>query len=95
MFFPASHMATYGMFLVAVFIIAIGLSFLETSCDTYSTMMGPKSSSNLRINLSQMLIPFGDAGGILLGKYLVFAGHGNMADEAKGLSSVQKLAYNK
>ncbi|MGQ5708670.1 L-fucose:H+ symporter permease [Lactobacillus sp. PSON] len=95
MFFPASHMATYGMFLVAVFIIAIGLSFLETSCDTYSTMMGPKSSSNLRINLSQMLIPFGDAGGILLGKYLVFAGHGNMADEVKGLSSVQKLAYNK
>lgn len=28
MFFPASHVATYSMFLVAIFAIAIGLSFL-------------------------------------------------------------------
>lgn len=52
MFFPASHMATYGMFLAAIFVIAIGLSFLETSCDTYSTMMGPQESANRLINIS-------------------------------------------
>ena len=95
MFFPASHMATYGMFLAAVFVIAIGLSFLETSCDTYSTMMGPKSTANLRINISQLLIPIGNITGIVLGKYLVFAGHGNMEDEVKGMNAAQKLAYNK
>ena len=94
MFFPASHMATYGMFLLAVFIIAIGLSFLETSCDTYSTMMGPQRTANLRINISQMLIPFGDAGGILLGKYLVFSDGGNMQAAVKGMTATQRLAYN-
>lgn len=35
MFYPASHMATYTMFLAAIFSIAIGLSFLETSANTY------------------------------------------------------------
>lgn len=42
LFFPASHMATYTMFLAAIFAIAIGLSFLETAANTYSSMIGPK-----------------------------------------------------
>jgi len=33
---------------VAIFAIAIGLSFLETASDTYSVMMGPKKYANLR-----------------------------------------------
>jgi Fucose permease len=41
LFFPASKIATYSVFLVAIFAIAVGLSFLETSCDTYASMMGP------------------------------------------------------
>ena len=47
LFFPASHMATYSVFLVALFAIAVGLSFLETSCNTYSTMLDPKETSTL------------------------------------------------
>lgn len=94
LFFPASHMATYGMFLGAVFVIAIGLSFLETSCDTYATMLGPQDTANLRINISQLLIPIGNITGILLGKYLVFAGHGNMDEEVRGMTAAQKAAYN-
>lgn len=72
LFFPASHMATYNMFLVAIFAIALGLSFLETSANTYSTMLGPNQSSTFRINLSQTFTPIGNICGILLGKYLVF-----------------------
>lgn len=72
LFFPASHMATYGMFLMALFAIAVGLSFLETSCNTYSSMIGPKESSTLRLNISQTFTPVGFLSGILLGKYLIF-----------------------
>ena len=68
MFFPASHVATYSMFLVAIFAIAIGLSFLETSCDTYATMFGPKETANKRLNVANVLIPLGDIMGIVLGK---------------------------
>src|SRR5699024_5299165 len=72
LFFPASHMATYGMFLAALFIIAIGLSCLETSANTYSVMLGRKDKSTQRINLSQTFYPIGAMVGAILGKYLIF-----------------------
>lgn len=72
MFYPASHMATYTMFLAAIFSIAIGLSFLETSANTYSSMIGHKDYATLRLNVSQTFYPIGAISGILLGKYLVF-----------------------
>ncbi|RBP97328.1 L-fucose:H+ symporter permease [Bifidobacterium aemilianum] len=72
MFFPASHVATYGVFLVAIFIEAIGLSFLETSSDTYATLLGPKRLGTLRINIAQTMNALGGIVGIFLGKYLVF-----------------------
>ncbi|KGF05596.1 L-fucose:H+ symporter permease [Arcanobacterium sp. S3PF19] len=72
MFFPASHMATYSVFLAALFAIAVGLSFLETSCNTYSAMIGPRRFATLRLNISQTFYPLGSIFGILLGKYLIF-----------------------
>lgn len=72
LFFPASHMATYTMFLFAIFSIAIGLGFLETAANTYSTMIGPRKHATLRLNISQTFYPIGAVSGILLGKYLVF-----------------------
>lgn len=71
-FFPASHMATYTMFLAAIFAIAVGLSFLETAANTYSSLLGPKSHATLRLNISQTFYPVGAIAGILLGKYLIF-----------------------
>lgn len=72
LFFPASTMATYTMFLAAIFSIAIGLSFLETAANTYSSMIGEPSKATLRLNISQTFYPVGAIAGILLGKYLVF-----------------------
>lgn len=72
LFFPASHMATYTVFLAALFAIAVGLSFLETSCNTYSSMIGPRKLATLRLNISQTFYPLGSIFGILLGKYLIF-----------------------
>lgn len=72
LFFPASTMATYTMFLAAIFAIAIGLSFLETAANTYSSMLGPRQLATLRLNISQTFYPIGAIAGILLGKYLIF-----------------------
>lgn len=73
LFFPASTLATYGMFLFCIFAIAIGLSFLETSANTYSSMLGPKKSSTLRLNISQTFTPIGNLLGVIMGKYLIFS----------------------
>ncbi|MGF7483328.1 L-fucose:H+ symporter permease [Providencia sp. SP181] len=89
MFFPASHMATYTMFLAAIFAIAIGLSFLETAANTYSSMIGPKQYATLRLNISQTFYPIGAAGGILLGKYLVFSEGDSLQSQMAGMNAEQ------
>lgn len=71
-FFPASRLITYEIFLFAIFVEAIGLSFLETSADTYATLLGPKRLSTLRLNVAQTMNALGLLTGVLLGKYFVF-----------------------
>src|SRR4051794_38764832 len=67
LFYPASHLATYTMFLFALFAIAIGLGFLETAANTYSSMIGPRQTATLRLNISQTFYPVGSILGILMG----------------------------
>ncbi|MCM3151817.1 L-fucose:H+ symporter permease [Priestia megaterium] len=87
LFFPASHMATYSMFLCAIFAIAIGLGFLETSANTYSSMMGPRESAVLRLNISQTFTPIGSLLGIVLGKYLIFQEGESLDNQLAKMSS--------
>lgn len=92
MFFPASRMATYSVFLAALFAVAIGLSFLETSCNTYSTMLGPKRLATLRLNISQTFYPLGSIFGVLLGKFLIFTGGDPLKDQLGAVSGAEKQA---
>ncbi|MCO7174833.1 L-fucose:H+ symporter permease [Sporolactobacillus kofuensis] len=93
LFFPASHMATYTMFLAAIFAIAIGLSFLETSANTYSSMIGPSKYATLRLNISQTFYPLGSILGILLGKYLVFGEGESLAKQMANMSPAEAHAF--
>ncbi|WP_040207354.1 L-fucose:H+ symporter permease [Neobacillus jeddahensis] len=93
-FFPASHLATYGMFLAAIFGIAIGLSFLETSANTYTTMLGPKATATRRINLAQLFNPIGNITGIMLGKYFVFTNGDSMKSQLATMTPAEADAYS-
>jgi len=91
LFFPASASATYGVFLVALFVLATGLSLIETSADTYSALLGPEKQRTLRLNISQTFLPIGSIAGILLGKYLIFSNGASLEDQLKGLTGKQKV----
>ncbi|WEG73470.1 L-fucose:H+ symporter permease [Vagococcus intermedius] len=93
LFFPASHVATYSIFLVAIFAIAIGLSFLETAANTYSSLLGPKETSTLRLNISQTFYPIGAVSGILLGKYLIFSEGASLEEQMKGLTGTARIQF--
>lgn len=93
LFFPASTMATYSVFLVALFAIAIGLSFLETSANTYSSLLGPQSSSTLRLNISQTFYPIGAVAGILMGKYMIFGAGDSLERQMAGMSAAEKITF--
>ncbi|WP_416828918.1 L-fucose:H+ symporter permease [Ectobacillus polymachus] len=93
LFYPASHMATYTMFLFAIFSIAIGLGFLETAANTYSSMIGPRKYGTLRLNISQTFYPLGSISGILLGKYLVFQEGASLETQMANMSPAEAHAF--
>jgi len=93
LFFPASNMGTYTMFLFALFAIATGLSFLETAANTYSSMIGHEKHANLRLNISQTFYPIGAILGIVLGKYLIFQEGASMESMLAGMSAEEALAF--
>lgn len=93
LFFPASQVATYGVFLGSLFSIAVGLSFLETSANTYSSMIGERSRATLRLNISQTFTAVGFLGGAVMGKFLVFTnGDALHAQVAAAGSEAERVA---
>jgi FHS family L-fucose permease-like MFS transporter len=52
-FIPATHIGTFAAFLLGLFIIGNGLTFLETAANPYTTVLGPPKTSAVRINLAQ------------------------------------------
>lgn len=65
-FYPASLSMTYGAFLAALFILAAGLSILETSANPFVMAMGPMQTATRRLNLAQAFNPVGTNIGVLL-----------------------------
>ncbi|WP_052266417.1 L-fucose:H+ symporter permease [Pedobacter kyungheensis] len=53
LFIPAANTAKYVFFLGALFIIACGLTFLETAANPYVTVLGPPETATQRLNFSQ------------------------------------------
>lgn len=53
LFIPAASVHIYGVFLVGLFIMACGQSFLEVSANPYVTFLGPPQTSERRLNLAQ------------------------------------------
>lgn len=74
LFWPAAVMAKYGFFLVALFIIGSGLSFLETASNPFIAQLGDPASSERRLNFSQAFNPIGAITGVLIGTVFIFSG---------------------
>jgi FHS family L-fucose permease-like MFS transporter len=71
LFVPAGEVLEYGAFLAALFVLAAGMSILETSANPFVIAMGPEESATQRLNLAQAFNPVGANIGVLLGAVLI------------------------
>ena len=53
LFYPAAEVQRYGFFLVALYVIAFGLAFLETAANPYISILGHPATASARLNLAQ------------------------------------------
>jgi len=74
LFVPAAHLRVYGIFLAALYIIAFGAAFLETSANPYIAIMGEPATSSPRLNFAQAFNGVATVLGPLVGGYVIFSG---------------------
>jgi FHS family L-fucose permease-like MFS transporter len=81
-FIPAEKVMSFNYFLLALFVIGSGLTFLETAANPYITVLGDPKSAASRLNLAQSFNGLGWIVGPLLGGLLIFKSdetHGSVA----------------
>ena len=74
LFWPAAVVGKYSFFLFALFVVASGLSFLETSANPFIAQFGSAATSERRLNFAQAFNPLGSITGVLIGTAFIFSG---------------------
>jgi FHS family L-fucose permease-like MFS transporter len=74
LFYPAAAVRTFPLFLLALFIIASGLTFLETAANPYVTVLGTPETATQRLNFSQSFNGLAATLAPLLGGIFILSG---------------------
>src|SRR3954453_17877855 len=93
MFVPAASARSYGFFLFALFIIASGATFLETVANPYITKLGPKETSEQRLNFAQSFNGVGAFVAPIIGGQFILSGIEHTPEELKQMSPAALNAY--
>jgi MFS transporter, FHS family, L-fucose permease len=93
LFFPAAELRNYTFFLVALFVIASGLTFLETAANPYITVLGDADSATQRLNFAQSFNGLAAFLAPLIGGQLILSGKTLSAQEEQSMSPEQLNQY--
>lgn len=76
LFIPCAEIGGLFVYLICLFVIGIGLTFLETSANPYATELGPADTATSRLNLSQSFNGLGSMlAPLLVGGFLFTGGN--------------------
>jgi MFS transporter, FHS family, L-fucose permease len=93
LFWPAAQFGEYHFFLIALFVVASGLSFLETSANPMIAAMGPPENADQRLNFAQMFNPLGTIVGVFVGKELILSDHHLEPAQLQAMEPVARSAW--
>ncbi|ANP77807.1 L-fucose:H+ symporter permease [Vibrio sp. 10N.261.51.A1] len=92
LFYPAAQAMEYLPFLLALFVLAGGLSILETSANPYILAMGPEETATRRLNIAQACNPIGSITGVLIGKFYILSQLNPATDSERAAMAADELA---
>ena len=91
LFYPASQMASYTFYLIAIYILAGGCSILETTANPYILAMGSQETATRRLNIAQAFNPLGSITGILLSMFFILGELNSAGPEERAAMSPEHL----
>jgi len=70
---PAASMASFNLFLAALYILTFGLAFLETTANPNILSMGSQETATRRLNLAQAFNPMGSLTGMTVASIFILS----------------------
>lgn len=93
LFYPAAELRMFGFFLGALFVIASGLTFLETAANPYVTVLGSPETATQRLNFSQSFNGLAATLAPLVGGVFILSGTSYTDEELAAMPASQVTAY--
>lgn len=93
LFYPAAVLVSYPMFLLALFVLASGITVLQVAANPYVAVLGPERTASSRLTLSQALNSLGHTLGPLVGAMLILGADALSNEAMQKLSPTDLLAY--
>lgn len=93
LFYPAAEVRQFGVFLTALYVIAIGLGFLETASNPYISILGARETASARLNLAQSFYGVGAILGPVIGGLFIFSGVEHDAGALAAMPDAQRAAW--
>ncbi|HTE34182.1 MAG TPA: L-fucose:H+ symporter permease [Chryseolinea sp.] len=93
LFYPAADTRSFVFFLTALFVIACGLTFLETAANPYITVLGEPAKATQRINFAQSFNGLAATLAPLIGGRVILSGITLSAGDEKSMAPQQLSEY--
>ena len=93
LFLPAASQRWYGLFLLAYFILASGMTLLQVAANPFVTVLGEPATAASRLNLSQAFNSLGTTVAPALGAIFILSDSVLSSDELARLDESSKSAY--
>ncbi len=93
LFYPAAESRVYIVFLLAVFILASGMTILQVAANPYVAALGSEEGASSRLNLAQAFNSLGTAIAPAVGAMLILSDKVKSTEEIEILSTTAKETY--
>jgi FHS family L-fucose permease-like MFS transporter len=88
-FVPAARMVSFPLFMTAIFVLATGVTALQTSANPYVSILGPEHSAPARLTLSQAFNSLGAALAPVVVVHFILTNPSKTANQAAIAQTVQ------
>lgn len=89
LFYPAAALGVYAIFLIALFVLASGITILQVSANPYVTALGDPKTASSRLTMTQAFNSLGTTVAPFFGSYLMFGAAGEHGAATASASDVQ------
>src|SRR5579863_1479407 len=93
LFIPAASVPSFPFFLVALIVLATGITALQVSANPYVAVLGPSATASSRLNLTQAFNSLGTTIAPFLGGLLILSSAPKSPSEVQQMAPLVRQAY--